>query len=158
MVQTSPRKQTGQKGVNPDWAKLPKRHCDDCGKLYKPYRPLLEGERGFCSDNCRKSYHKHGGAYRKLKVEMKRMVEKEFKALRLSLIEQIRCEVTDGIALAAARFDPLRDVPAIEKRFREIVWEEIDQVMSAHREFVHNIPPVSYPAFSPRPAAQRPNR
>jgi hypothetical protein len=38
----------------------------------------MEGQRGFCCDNCRKSYHKHGGAYRKLKVEMKKMVEKQF--------------------------------------------------------------------------------
>ena len=86
--------------LSPEWAKLPKRRCDDCGKMYKQVRPRREGEMGFCSDNCRKSYHKHGGAYRKLKNEMKRMVEREFKALRVSLIEQVRWEVADGIALA----------------------------------------------------------
>ena len=42
---------------------------------------------GFCSDNCRKSYHKHGGAYRKLKVEMKKMLEKEFTGIHAELKE-----------------------------------------------------------------------
>lgn len=90
MTKVSSPKPSGRKGVNPEWAKLPKRHCDDCGKLYKPYRPLLEGERGFCTDNCRKSYHKHGGAYRKLKVEMKRMVEREFKEIHAALDSLLR--------------------------------------------------------------------
>ena len=71
--------------LSPEWAKLPKRHCDDCGKMYKQVRPRREGEMGFCSDNCRKSYHKHGGAYRKLKVELKRMVEREFKEIHAAL-------------------------------------------------------------------------
>ena len=48
---------------------------------------------GFCSDNCRKSYHKHGGAYRKLKVEMKRMVEKGLTELRSEVMTLIRVEV-----------------------------------------------------------------
>jgi len=77
------------KGLDPAWANLPRRKCDDCGKAYKPSRPLRPGNRGFCSDNCRKSYHKHGGAYRKLRQEMLKMVHKEmeeFKALQRQLI------------------------------------------------------------------------
>jgi len=78
------------RGHNPDWANLPRRKCDDCGTNYKPKQPIHKTDkdgkpieqRGFCSDNCRKSYHKHGGAYRKLKVEMKRMVEKELQKIR----------------------------------------------------------------------------
>lgn len=66
----------GRKGISPKWANLPKRKCDDCGASYKPARPLMSEQRGFCSDNCRKSYHKHGGAYRKLKTEMTKMVER----------------------------------------------------------------------------------
>lgn len=69
-------------GVSPDWANLPRRHCDECGKKYKPVRPLREGERGFCCDNHRKSYHKHGGAYRKLKEVMERMLDKALQNLR----------------------------------------------------------------------------
>jgi predicted transcriptional regulator len=74
------------RGHNPDWANLPRRKCDDCGKSYKPTQPLREGTRGFCSGNCRKSYHKHGGAYRKLKLEMKRMVDRRLD----ELAEQMR--------------------------------------------------------------------
>lgn len=74
------------KGVNPAWANLPRRKCDDCGKSYKPKQPLREGTRGFCSDNCRKSYHKHGGAYRKLKGELRKLVQAEIR----ELAEQVR--------------------------------------------------------------------
>ena len=88
------------RGHNPDWANLPRRKCDDCGKNYKPKQPLREGTRGFCSDNCRKSYHKHGGAYRKLKVEMKRMVEKEFKAIRTELLTTMRREIAEALEKA----------------------------------------------------------
>lgn len=42
---------------------------------------------GFCTDNCRKSYHKHGGAYRKLKVEMQRMIAREFAHVQAELRE-----------------------------------------------------------------------
>jgi Tryptophan RNA-binding attenuator protein inhibitory protein len=97
MTTTTPAKETrqrGTKGVNPAWANLPKRHCDDCGKKYKPFRPVKEGERGFCNNNCRKSYHKHGGAYRKLRVEVQKMVNKEI-ADRLRLEEP--CGLCGGI-------------------------------------------------------------
>ena len=80
------------RGTNPAWANLPRRHCDDCGKLYKPKQPLREGMRGFCSANCRKSYHKHGGAYRKLRVEVQRMVERK----TYELAEQVR-KLTEAI-------------------------------------------------------------
>ena len=70
-----------RKGLKPEWAALPKRHCDNCGTKYKPVRPLAEGQRGFCQDNCRKEYHKHSGAYRKLRDEMKKMLARELPAL-----------------------------------------------------------------------------
>lgn len=78
------------KGISPAWANLPRRKCDDCGKGYKPKRPLREKERGFCSANCRKSYHKHGGAYRKLKVEVAKLVTREI-ARRIQLEEPCDC-------------------------------------------------------------------
>ena len=80
------------RGHNPNWANLPRRKCDDCGKSYKPKQPLREGTRGFCSDNCRKSYHKHGGAYRKLKVEMQKMVTKELQKIRSEMEEMVTQE------------------------------------------------------------------
>src|ERR1700675_2464218 len=79
--------------LSPEWAKLPKRHCDDCGKLYKPVKPSRPGEHYFCSDNCRKSFHKHGGAYRKLKLELERMVRRDY-AKRLQMEEP--CELCQG--------------------------------------------------------------
>jgi hypothetical protein len=72
-----------KKGV---WLNLPKRKCDNCGTLYKPKRPLLEGQRGFCCDAHRKEYHQHGGAYTKLKPfiekEIARRVREELRDLR----------------------------------------------------------------------------
>jgi len=32
---------------------------------------------GFCTDNCRKSYHKHGGAYRKLRLEITKEIAQQ---------------------------------------------------------------------------------
>jgi hypothetical protein len=100
-----PPVQIKRKGVSPEWANLPRRKCDDCGKNYKPARPLREGQRGFCTPNCRKSYHKHGGAYRKLKVEMKKMVEHRMTELAVLLLPMmddivrpiVRQEMTEAI-------------------------------------------------------------
>jgi hypothetical protein len=75
--------------LSPEWAKLPKRHCDNCGTLYKQVRPRREGEHGFCTDNCRKSFHKHQGAYSKLKVEMQKMVTREIQKIRLELFRSL---------------------------------------------------------------------
>jgi hypothetical protein len=73
------------RGTNPAWANLPRRKCDDCGKWYKPKQPLRQDMRGFCTGTCRKSYHKHGGAYRKLRDLMRTMVAKEFAKIRAAL-------------------------------------------------------------------------
>jgi hypothetical protein len=90
------------RGHNPDWANLPRRKCDDCGASYKPKQPLRKTKkkdgtvietRGFCSDNCRKSYHKHGGAYRKLKVEMLKLLNREMREIEKRLQEIARAEI-----------------------------------------------------------------
>ena len=103
------------RGVNPEWANLPRRKCDDCGKSYKPLQPLRPNTRGFCSDNCRKSYHKHGGAYRKLKVEVQKMVERKFKDLEIRLRTIVHEEM--GI------YYPDRKVPPIP---HPGIWQRID--------------------------------
>lgn len=46
-----------------EWASLPRKRCETCGDLYKPYRP----DQRFCSVKCRTDFHHHGGAYAKLK-------------------------------------------------------------------------------------------
>jgi hypothetical protein len=74
--------------MKPEWANLPRRNCADCGKSYKPKRPLRSIDQyGFCSPTCKKSFHKHGGAYRKLKGEVRKMVEKEFAHISAELKE-----------------------------------------------------------------------
>ena len=73
--------------LSPEWLKLPRRRCDDCGKTYKQIRPRREGEHGFCTDNCRKSFHKHKGAYSKLKGDMRKMVEQRMQELEKRLRE-----------------------------------------------------------------------
>jgi hypothetical protein len=94
-----PPVQITRKGVSPEWANLPRRKCDDCGKSYKPGRPLMEGQRGFCTPNCRKSYHKHGGAYRKLRTEIEKLIEKRFRGL--IQVEIRECEVRVSKTLEA---------------------------------------------------------
>jgi len=84
--------------LSPEWAKLPKRHCDNCGTLYKQVRPRREGEHGFCKDNCRKSFHKHQGAYSKLKGEMEKMIKKGINDLRKEMFEIARTEVVGALA------------------------------------------------------------
>ena len=79
--------------LSPDWANLPRRRCDDCGKTYKPVRPVVKGQRGFCTATCRKSYHKHGGAYRKLKHEMEKMVTRRMAELEKRYREIVREEI-----------------------------------------------------------------
>lgn len=85
--------------LSPEWAKLPKRHCDDCNKLYKPVRPNRPGEKHFCSDNCRKSYHKHGGAYRKLRGEVRKMVDRQMKEFNSQAAIFVRQLVREEIDL-----------------------------------------------------------
>ena len=65
---------------------------------------------GFCSDNCRKSYHKHGGAYRKLRVEMKKMLEKEFTGIHAELKElrALWIETESLYVAVSTRFDELK--------------------------------------------------
>lgn len=102
-------------GVSPEWVNLPRRKCDDCGKSYKPKRPMRGDERGFCSDTCRKSYHKHGGAYRKLRAVTEKMVEKRFAELRNDLATMISAEV----ALILARLEPAKiPIPSLSRHQR----------------------------------------
>ena len=78
--------------------------------MYKPYRPprVLNGkeELGFCSATCRKSYHKHGGAYRKLKAEMEKMVTREFAKMREAVCRSLAELATRVDELERHRYNP----------------------------------------------------
>jgi hypothetical protein len=106
-------------GTSPLWANLPRRKCDDCGKSYKPVRPVKENERGFCTPNCRKSYHKHGGAYRKLKVEMTKLVNKRMDEIEKQVRSLVLEELTKYAQYAKVTQDwaPSLRLPAPGKSF-----------------------------------------
>jgi len=73
------------RGINKN---LPRRRCDNCGKLYQPVQPLRRNritgkeEHGFCQSNCRKEFHKYGGAYAKLKFLLSDLVAVKFKTIQ----------------------------------------------------------------------------
>lgn len=80
--------------IVPKWANLPRRKCDNCGKSYKPARPLRSIDKhGFCGPECKKAFHKNGGAHRQLKAE----IEKAIARLRLTTEE--RCNACKGTAM-----------------------------------------------------------
>ncbi len=73
--------------LNPAWENLPRRKCDNCGESYKQTRPLRSIDRyGFCKPDCKKSFHKNGGAYRKLKAELEKLIDRR---LRVVMREEI---------------------------------------------------------------------
>jgi hypothetical protein len=119
------------KGQSPAWANLPRRKCDDCGKSYKPARPLQEGQRGFCSDNCRKSYHKHGGAYRKLRAEMQKMVEKRLD----ELAEQMKKLLT----------------PMVDDIVRPIIRQEMEEATVHIQQYMDCGHPILQGSIRPKP-------
>lgn len=101
------------KGVNPEWAKLPKRACDYCGKRYQPKQPLQMDERGnlkkgFCSVPCRKAYHKHGGAYIKLRGEMIKMVERFMREFRAEIRKELLDARLESAAIYQTQSTPAR--------------------------------------------------
>jgi excinuclease UvrABC ATPase subunit len=60
-------------GTKEEWKNLPKRRCDNCGKKYKPSRPTSR----FCKPECKASYHRHGGAYMKLKGAIEKEIHRQ---------------------------------------------------------------------------------
>ena len=86
------------RGVRADWQNLPRRKCDNCGRMYQPKRPIRGRERGFDSDNCRKEYHKHGGSYSKLKPFIEAEIKKRIR--ELSPADATRIEAIEARLLA----------------------------------------------------------
>lgn len=63
-------------GITPN---LPRMQCDNCPQKFQPKRRYLPTEKRFCSDNCRKEYHKRGGSFSKLKPVIIAEVRKAVK-------------------------------------------------------------------------------
>jgi hypothetical protein len=99
---------SGNRGVNPEWANLPRRRCDNCPKIYKPKQPLRKNpdgtmQHGFCSRACKDQFHKHGSAF----IQLRHAMEKEFARMEKRLREIVReelnwviCHLPEGASLA----------------------------------------------------------
>lgn len=88
-----------------------RKRCLNCPRYFEP-RALSEGGKTqkFCSENCRKEFHKHGGAYAKLRRDLAALVRKEVKKVLSDLIEeQIRDRQYDArLEILHVRCDELR--------------------------------------------------
>ena len=74
-------------GVSPAWSNLPRRKCDNCGKSYKPSRPLRPDQKyGFCRRDCNKQFYKHGAAF----IQIRHAMEKELSKSMLPIQAEIR--------------------------------------------------------------------
>lgn len=61
-----------------------RRRCNNCGRLYWPKKE----EQKFCSDNCRKQFHRAGGlSYAKLENLIENIVEKKLRKWKPELAE-----------------------------------------------------------------------
>jgi len=76
-------------GIKGEWRDLPSRHCLNCETLFQPRVPWQKFCRRTTGNDpgaCRKQYHRHGGAYHKLKPEIQSLVEQS-TARELQLME-----------------------------------------------------------------------
>lgn len=90
----SPYIEKPTKGVNPEWAALPYRRCDNCGTRYKLKQPMRPTDKyGFCKPECKKQFHKHGAAFIKLKDVCFKEMEKWKKDFEKRLREIVREEI-----------------------------------------------------------------
>ena len=81
------------RGTKPEWLNLPRRKCDNCGKSYKPTRPNSRFCPKTAEKNCTAQFHRHGGAYMKLKEEMTKMAAAQYAMLEKRLREIVREEI-----------------------------------------------------------------
>lgn len=91
-------------GTNPEW-NFPRRRCDDCGKSYKPTRPNSR----YCSTKCRDAHNRHGGAYRKLKVEITKEIARQIRATA----EELRMEFEQIARREIQRVNSLRGIAEV---------------------------------------------
>lgn len=84
------------------WLDLPRRRCDNCGKMYKPGRPLLPTEKyGFHAPECKKQFHKHGSAFIKLKAAMEKEMARQGKIFTAA-VQGVLDDLSDRIVVLEA--------------------------------------------------------
>lgn len=52
-----------------------RKRCENCPALFVKHQP----HQRFCSDNCRKEFHKYGGAFAKVRAEMEKQITKRIR-------------------------------------------------------------------------------
>lgn len=66
--------------TTPHSAKQPskRRRCDNCNTLFRPGRIWAK----FCSEKCRKEFHRYGSSYGPLKTGLHKAIDKKYAELR----------------------------------------------------------------------------
>ena len=82
-------------GLKPEWANLPARRCDNCGKVFKPKTPTQR----FHNDTCRFQAKNLGPGYARLKVKL----EKDLRALKVELETALAAKVESDFEAAVRR-------------------------------------------------------
>ncbi len=100
--------QPDKRGIKPEWEGLPRRRCDNCGKRYKPKRPLGANQKyGFCKLECKKQFHAHGSAFIQVRGHITKEIARQFEELETRVREIVRdelnwviCNLPEGAGLA----------------------------------------------------------
>jgi hypothetical protein len=87
-----------------------KKPCKNCPHWFKP-REKGGSEQLFCTNECRKEFHRNGAAFGKLREQLPKMIAKEVERQAPQIIAQLRDVLRETIA------DALRhDYDFIERR------------------------------------------
>jgi hypothetical protein len=66
-----------------DSAKLRRKRCLNCNKLFVPARNVPNQK--FDKDHCRKEFHRHGSAFGPMKLGLHKAIEKKYAELEVSI-------------------------------------------------------------------------
>jgi len=60
-----------------------RRHCHNCNRLYWPETPWQR----FDTEQCRKEFHHHGGAFGPLKIRLEKIIRVSIKELKVKIAD-----------------------------------------------------------------------
>ena len=98
---------TQEKPVQRTLSGRPKRkRCKNCGDLF----PITKPNREFCSDNCRKDFHRNGGAHMKvlqtIRKELPGLIREAFKKPPRELVEGVVREIRNRRVIDPCEIKP----------------------------------------------------
>jgi hypothetical protein len=73
-----------------------RKRCDNCGDLF----PRTRTDRKFCSENCRKEFHRYGAAYGPIKQALEKLIDKRTREqvdARFVNLKEILLEINDRL-------------------------------------------------------------